>query len=1110
MHRRSRILIAASLLLLPWSTAFASELGTAPHFLTLGDRERIVLFSDGPIAGALADQRADGSIVVTVPKVAAGATIAGREFDDTASGGSGRTKVRVTSTPQGDARIEISGAGAVERVHAYGTTKPARLTIDLLHRGASEKPPEVVKAAAKPAAPTAGATTPEAVASKTSSAPAAQASAPPPSLARAESTGSPSAAVARPATATATAVTTAADGHPAVPKPQPAAVGADSASAAVAAKGAKAQQAAQSNAPVVSTAAAKEVTVAAAAAKESTVVGAAVNEASVPAAATTETSVTAAAAKGASVAAAAMKDPPVTAAAATGASVAAVAAKEASAPAAVRDTTVAVAAAQAAPVAGSSHGTSGVATRAHDVPQAATSSTLVAQASPGGASHAAAEVVESVKDLAPAAPDDTRDLPVAAPGAGQNARLLAQAAPAQAPAPTPTASPAVTAKDKSKKKGKGSASEVASSATPPLPGPGAASATTAIGGAAAATAGRPAASAAPVVAAAAPAAPAAPAPETLVCRWRRVAGVPYCGPDPKDGIYAADLGTAEIAGLLDRSRSGPTLVRLPDHGPAEAHLNADVALIHAAKSGYLLPVLVEYEQALRTYPNFPDAKRSRANVALIYHTLGFAPELERLARAKNDPVAPFAAVLLADLWRDREEHHDLAPLLATGRSAGGITNCLAERVAANLAADEAKAAAFPGAFADLSKVCPRTILEDSETAWLRGRAMLLGGEAKRAAEVLPVLEEELPRRERPLLLADVVAAQDAAGNARAARANQERLAGGTLGRRAAREARLALAARDAAEGKLGDLAGRFADMPMEDAVQTRARADAIAVGELLRGGNEIAALGMMTERKVEARSLAPADQLLLARALRKVGLLDQSRRVLAAIGAASTGPLPDGYYEERGALALAHDDAPGALEVADEWRAARGGNQPPGAIALKARARAAKGDARGATEALEKELAPLDPMLARDVAIDLAGELRSADPALARHLAQGALVEGALPPLEPAREAEALSALADAAEATGDRAAAQAAFTRLASELSAQPAAAGAAYRAARLAAAAPAAPVAGAAAAPAQQTAAKAAAAAPIVDDDPLSRRIAAAGQLYQEVVAGMQGAKP
>jgi hypothetical protein len=905
----------------------AAELGTAPHFLRLADRQRIVLFSDGAVAGALADRRADGSIVVTVPKVAAGAAIAGREFDDASAGGSGGTKLRIASDAQGDARIEITSASPVARVHAYATGKPARLTIDLLQEGAQAE----------------------------------------------RAVGSAGASAQPSSTGTAAAST----GQVAEAKP------------AVAPKSAPEGGVKPEVPPKIEPAAAKS--------------------------------------------APAPSDPPRSAAAQQ-----VHAANEVVAPPAT-------------------------------VP------------------------VSASRDLPPLLDDDGRDVP--APPA-------AAAVVAQAPVPAPTASPAVSARDKNRKKGKaGSTDTVAVAPAAPAP----------VAAVPLAAAPPPTTEPAPV--AVAPVAVATPATDTLVCRWRRVAGVPFCGPDPKAGIYAADLGTAEIAGLLDRARSGPTLVQLPDHGPAEAHLNADVALVRAAKSGYLLPALAEYEQALRAYPAFADASRSRANVALIYHSLGFEPELARLSRATNDPVAPFAAVLLADLWRDRMAEHDIAPLLAAGRRAGGITNCLAERVAANVAADEKHAAAFPAAFADLSKVCPRTILEDSETAWLRGRAMVLGGEAARAADVLPPLESELPRRERALLLADVAAAQDAAGNARAARLTEERLASGELGRRPARSARLALAARDAAEGKLGNVTERFADLPIEDAVQTRERADLIAVGELLRQGNEIAALGMMTERKVDAHGLAPADQLLLARALRRVGLLDQSRRVLAGIAAATTGRLPDGYYEETGALALARDDAPGTLAVAEQWRAARGGNAPAGAIALKARARAAKGDAKGATEALEKELTPLDPVLARDVAVELASQLRSADPAASLRLAQAALVDAALPPLEPAREAAALAAVADAAEAIGDKATAQAAFTRLAREYASEPAAAGAAYRAARLAAAAPATGQVAASAAPAsQQTAGKAPApaAAPMVDDDPLSRRLAAAGQVYAEVVAGMQGARP
>ena len=1001
MRTHPAILLALSLTAIVARPASgrAAELGTPPHFLMLADRERIVLFSDGPVAGALADRRADGSIVVTVPKVAAGAAIVGREFDDAGSGGSGGTKVRVSGDPQGDARIEITSTSAVARVHAYATGKPARLTIDLLQEGAqADRPADAARAGAKPAAAEAAAVT------------AAEA------------------AVAKPAAAT--------EPKPqAAPKSEPAAV-------------------------------------------------------------------------------AATKPEPAPVAPAKGEPAPAVAAKPEPAPVAVaKNEPAPIAKTEPAPIARTEHAPAPAAAKPETAPapvaQVKNEAPPAAHASGDAAAHGGIAATESTpaaaaasasRDVPPLLDDDNRDLP-AAPAAPPVV--------AQAPVPTPTASPAVSAKEKKGKKGKAAVAV----ATAPAPAP---VATGAVAASNAATTTAMAPATAPAVAAEVVASVTAPAaPQTLVCRWRRVGGVPYCAPDPKAGIYAADLGTAEIAGLLDRARSGPTLVQLPGQGPAEAHLNADVTLVRAAKSGYLLPALAEYEHALRTYPAFEDASRSRANVALIYHTLGFAPELARLSRAKDDPVAPFAAVLLADLWRDRDEKHDLAPLLAAGRSAGGITNCIAERVAANVAADEKRAAAFPAAFAELSKVCPRTILEDSETAWLRGRAMVLGGEASRAADVLPPLAEDLPRRERALLLADVIAAQDAAGNAQGARLTEERLASGELGRRAARNARLALAARDAAEGKLGDIGGRFADLPIEDAMQTRERADVIAVGELLRQGNEIAALGMMTERKVEARSLAPADQLLLARALRKVGLLDQSRRVLAGIAAATTGRLPDGYYEETGALALAHDDAPGALDVVEQWRIARGGNAPAGAIALKARARAAKGDARGATEALEKELTPLDPVLARDVAVELAGQLRSADPAVAMRLAEGALKDSALPPLDAPREAAALAALADAAEATGDKATAQTAFTRLAREYANEPAAAGAAYRAARLASSAPAqaAPApAGAAPAASQQAAAKAPApaAAPIVDDDPLSRRLAAAGQVYAEVVAGMQGTKP
>ena len=75
-----------------------------------------------PIAGPTAASR-DRS------KVGAGAAIVGREFDDAGSGGSGGTRVRVSGDPGGTHRI--TSTGAVARVHALLTGKPARLTIDL-------------------------------------------------------------------------------------------------------------------------------------------------------------------------------------------------------------------------------------------------------------------------------------------------------------------------------------------------------------------------------------------------------------------------------------------------------------------------------------------------------------------------------------------------------------------------------------------------------------------------------------------------------------------------------------------------------------------------------------------------------------------------------------------------------------------------------------------------------------------------------------------------------------------------------------------------------------------------------------------------------------------
>ena len=93
-------LVVTSLVAIASTTASAaSQLSSAPHFLVLADRERIVLFSDGPVSGAMADTRPDGTIEVTVPRLAVADSIAGRAFDDAGSGGTGKTRLRVVAGP---------------------------------------------------------------------------------------------------------------------------------------------------------------------------------------------------------------------------------------------------------------------------------------------------------------------------------------------------------------------------------------------------------------------------------------------------------------------------------------------------------------------------------------------------------------------------------------------------------------------------------------------------------------------------------------------------------------------------------------------------------------------------------------------------------------------------------------------------------------------------------------------------------------------------------------------------------------------------------------------------------------------------------------------------
>jgi len=807
---------AALLITVAAPAAAATRLASEPHFLLLSDRDRIVLFTDGPVSGAVAEREANGSFEVVVPGVEIDAKLAGRVFDDAASGGDGTTRVRFVGTQRGDARVAVESRTPVRRVHAYAAAKPPRLMIELVRENA------------------------------------------------------------RPVRQNARAIPS------------------------------KRAPPARKTAP-------------------------------------------------------ATLDP------------------------------------------------------LRNDPFPATQRSLTPSEEPD----------------APSCEAETGDPPRPAESASQTA------------AGTAAIESAAT-------RGTASTSE----------------------------------------------APRATGP--LLCRWRRVGGVPYCAPNPEAPEYAA-MGVAHLAGQIDRERTGPELTT-PPPGAAGAYLTADVELLRRALDGWILPVVTTYEQALRAHPDFADSSRARANIALIHHALGFEPELEIATRQKSNPAAPLASALLADLRREHRECDAGAcdELLAVATAAGGFPKCLSARVTASLAADAGKLDEAREKLAALERVCPRTILDDSGTAWLRTHVELSKGAPGEAVPRLLALVPEVPRRERALLFTEVAEAQVEASDPRAARATYQRIADGALGARVMRLARVALAGLDALDGEFPAMESRLAEVSPDAANRGREEAHLAGAKRLLHEGKPTAALGMLSERSLDPTRLPAQDQILLAQSLRRLGLLDEAERWLGRLDENESVRLPDGFWEEIGGIAIARGDASTALLVADQWIAERAGATPPPALALRARALAARGDAKGAAEVVTKNLAALDPAMARDVALELAGKLRSTSPEDALVLARAAIESHGQPELAADRQAAALRTVAEAAEATGRTDDARNAFLELARDHGTDPVAKGAGYRASRLMAASGATPP--AAPKPAKPDVAKVT--APADERDELPRRMVAADALYAEAL--------
>ncbi|MEW6271015.1 MAG: hypothetical protein AB1689_17165, partial [Thermodesulfobacteriota bacterium] len=165
--RRAAVCLLLGALCAPATVVRAAELTSAPHFLALGDRTRVVLFAGAPVGGAIARRSADGGIEVTVPRLEVPDWLAGRVYDDREAGGTGATRVSLAATPDGEARVRIEADVPVRRVHAFPASRPARVMIDLLasddsplaadaRRPATEaRTREAARPAATPAAPAA-------------------------------------------------------------------------------------------------------------------------------------------------------------------------------------------------------------------------------------------------------------------------------------------------------------------------------------------------------------------------------------------------------------------------------------------------------------------------------------------------------------------------------------------------------------------------------------------------------------------------------------------------------------------------------------------------------------------------------------------------------------------------------------------------------------------------------------------------------------------------------------------------------------------------------------------------------------------------------------------
>lgn len=533
------------------------------------------------------------------------------------------------------------------------------------------------------------------------------------------------------------------------------------------------------------------------------------------------------------------------------------------------------------------------------------------------------------------------------------------------------------------------------------------------------------------------------------CLYTRVGGLPYCAPN---GDAAGYVEQAYSSGMAHRIAAGATwLPKVRSSAPAAPYLAADRDFVLRAKKGWMLGTVPAYERALREGPDFPDAIRARMNIILIYASVGFAPELEMSAKDSTNPAQGFASAVLGDVRLEERRYRQAAKLYQRAAEAGGISACLAARGLAGLALAEGRTERAHQGLSSLRDLCPRGFVSDPDTERLRARIALAQGDADGALATLDKVEVRLKRSQRGDILRERATIAEGAGRLDEARKAWAELETGRYGPKLEAQGAIALARLEGTDESVDDGLSRLQDLPPEDRARARNELLVDVGGDALKGGDGLSAVAMILGEGMDPAALAPREQVRLAAAYRRLGLRRQAEETLDRVEAKHGNGLPETYWAERGAMALAANDLAGAETVLQRWQRSRGGNPSVGELELRARVLAGRNASKKEIQAVLSRLAGMDPRRATAARWRTAALLAEPDPGVGIALLAEAGELEPLPDLPDEELSETLWQLGRGAEQGGDPALALVAYRALGLGLPGTPRGAEASYRAARL-----------------------------------------------------------